>query len=306
MFCSAAMDAPLRRSRHARPMRLASSTSSSIVCRLQGNPCTLQGMSEPEKMSHREINVVMGALAVTLLLAALDQTIVSTALPTMVGELGGLDHLAWVVTAYMLTSTVGVPLFGKVSDLIGRKIVLQFAVVSFLAGSFLAGASQNMGQLIATRALQGIGGGGIMAMAFVVMADLVSPRERGKYAGYFTGVFAMSSVIGPLVGGFLVDTLSWRWVFYVNMPIGIVSLVALQKFLHVSAARTDRKIDWLGAGLLVTAVTSLLLVTVWGGQEYEWTSPTIIILAVTAIVLGGLFVWQESRAEEPLLPLRLF
>jgi EmrB/QacA subfamily drug resistance transporter len=259
-----------------------------------------------QDMSKREINVVMGALAVTLLLAALDQTIVSTALPTMVGELGGLDHLAWVVTAYMLTSTVGVPLFGKVSDLIGRKIVLQFAVVSFLAGSFLAGAAQNMGQLIATRALQGIGGGGIMAMAFVVMADLVSPRERGKYAGYFTGVFAMSSVIGPLVGGFLVDQLSWRWVFYVNMPIGIVSMVALQKFLHVPAERTKRKIDWVGAGLLVTAVTSLLLVTVWGGQEYEWTSPTIIGLAVAAIVLGGLFVWQESRAEEPLLPLRLF
>ena len=259
-----------------------------------------------ENMSKREINVVMGALAVTLLLAALDQTIVSTALPTMVGELGGLDHLSWVVTAYMLTSTVGVPLFGKVSDLIGRKIVLQFAVVSFLIGSFTAGAAQNMGQLIFTRALQGIGGGGIMAMAFVVMADLVSPRERGKYAGYFTGVFAMSSVIGPLVGGFLVDTLSWRWVFYVNMPIGIVSLVALQKFLHVPAERTKRKIDWVGAGLLVTAVTSLLLVTVWGGQEYEWASPTIIGLATAAIVLGALFVWQESRAEEPLLPLRLF
>jgi EmrB/QacA subfamily drug resistance transporter len=257
-------------------------------------------------MSKREINVVMGALAVTLLLAALDQTIVSTALPTMVGELGGLDHLAWVVTAYMLTSTVGVPLFGKVSDLIGRKIVLQFAVVSFLAGSFLAGAAQNMPQLIATRALQGIGGGGIMAMAFVVMADLVSPRERGKYAGYFTGVFAMASVVGPLAGGFLVDQLSWRWTFYINMPIGIVSLVALQKFLHVPAERAERKIDWLGTVLLVTSVTSLLLVTVWGGQEYEWTSPTIIVLAVAAIVLGALFVWQEARAEEPLLPLRLF
>ena len=259
-----------------------------------------------EGMSKREINVVMGALMVTLLLAALDQTIVSTALPTMVGELGGLDHLSWVVTAYMLTSTVGVPLFGKVSDLIGRKVVLQFAVVAFLAGSVAAGASQTMNQLIFTRALQGIGGGGIMAMAFVVMGDLVSPRERGKYAGYFTGVFAMSSVIGPLVGGFLVDQISWRWVFYVNIPIGIVSLVALQRFLHVPAQRAERKVDWFGALLLVTAVTSLLLVTVWGGQEYEWGSPTIIGLATAAIVLGGLFVWQETRAPEPLLPLRIF
>src|SRR3954471_20010724 len=178
----------------------------------------------PSEMTHRELNVVMGALAVTLLLAALDQTIVSTALPTMVGDLGGLDHYSWVVTAYMLTSTVGVPLFGKVSDLMGRKIVLQFAVVTFLIGSVLAGASQNMTQLILPRALQGVGGGGIMAMSFVVMADLVSPRERGKYAGYFTGVFAVASVIGPLVGGFLVDQLSWRWVFYVNIPIGILSL----------------------------------------------------------------------------------
>ncbi len=259
-----------------------------------------------EKMTQRELNVVMGALAVTLLLAALDQTIVSTALPTMVGELGGLDHYSWVVTAYMLTSTTGVPLFGKISDLIGRKIVLQFAVVSFLAGSVLAGMAQDMTQLIITRALQGIGGGGIMAMAFVVMGDLVTPRERGKYAGYFTGVFAMSSVIGPLIGGFLVDSLSWRWIFYVNLPIGAVSLVALQRFLHVSATKVERKIDWAGAGLLVTSVSCVLLVCVWGGRDYAWASPTIVGLAVAAMVLGGLFVVQEARAPEPLLPLRLF
>jgi EmrB/QacA subfamily drug resistance transporter len=259
-----------------------------------------------ERMTQRELNVVMGALAVTLLLAALDQTIVSTALPTMVGELGGLDHYSWVVTAYMLTSTTGVPLFGKISDLIGRKVVLQFAVVSFLAGSVLAGMAQDMTQLIITRALQGIGGGGIMAMSFVVMGDLVTPRERGKYAGYFTGVFAMSSVIGPLVGGFLVDQLSWRWVFYVNMPIGVVSLLALQRFLHMPRTRIERKIDWLGAALLVTSVSCVLLVCVWGGRDYAWGSPTIVGLAVTAMVLGGLFVVQESRAPEPLLPLRLF
>lgn len=259
-----------------------------------------------ENMSQRELNVVMGALGVTLLLAALDQTIVSTALPTMVGELGGLDHYSWVVTAYMLTSTTGVPLFGKISDLIGRKIVLQVAVVLFLAGSVLAGMAQDMTQLIVTRGLQGIGGGGIMAMSFVVMGDLVSPRERGKYAGYFTGVFAMASVIGPLVGGFLVDTLSWRWVFYVNMPIGVVSLLALQRFLHMPRTRHERSIDWLGSVFMVSAVSSLLLVCVWGGRDYEWTSPTIIGLGIAAAVLGGLFLAQESRAPEPLLPLRLF
>ena len=259
-----------------------------------------------EGMSQRELNVVMAALAVTLLLSALDQTIVSTALPTMVGELGGLDHYSWVVTAYMLTSTTGVPLFGKISDLIGRKIVLQFAVVSFLLGSVLAGMAQNMTQLIVTRALQGIGGGGIMAMSFVVMGDLIPPRQRGKYAGYFTGVFAMSSVIGPLIGGFLVDQLSWRWIFYVNLPIGAVSLFALQKYLHVRSNRIERKIDWTGAALLVTSVSCVLLVCVWGGRDYEWGSATIIGLAIAAMVLGGLFVVQESRAEEPLLPLRLF
>lgn len=258
------------------------------------------------EMTKRELSVVMFAVAVTLLLAALDQTIVSTALPTMVGELGGLDHYSWVVTAYMLTSTTGVPLFGKVSDLVGRKVVLQFAVVAFLAGSVLAGMSQNMTQLIITRGLQGIGGGGIMAMSFVVLGDLVAPRERGKYAGYFTGVFAVSSVIGPLIGGFLVDSLSWRWIFYVNLPIGAVSLVLLQRFLHVHTERQARRIDWLGAALLVTSVSSMLLVTVWGGREYDWASPTILGLAGVATVLGGLFVWQESRAPEPLLPLRLF
>ena len=259
-----------------------------------------------EAMSKRELSVVMFAIAVTLLLSALDQTIVSTALPTMVGELGGLDQYSWVVTSYMLTSTVGVPLFGKVSDLIGRKVVLQSAVLFFLAGSVLAGASQTMLQLILTRGLQGIGGGGIMAMSFVVMGDLISPRERGKYAGYFTGVFAVSSVIGPLVGGFLVDSLSWRWIFYVNLPLGAAALVLTQKYLRVSTARLERKIDWLGAALMVTAVTCVLLVTVWGGREHPWASGTIIGLGIAAVVFGALFVLQETRAPEPLLPLRLF
>ncbi|HVM55253.1 MAG TPA: MDR family MFS transporter [Acidimicrobiales bacterium] len=264
------------------------------------------GTTTSEGMTRRELSVVIGAIAMTLFLSALDQTIVSTALPTMVGELGGLDQYAWVVTSYMLTSTIGMPLFGKISDLIGRKVVLQSAVVIFLAGSVLAGAAQDMPQLIATRGLQGIGGGGIMAMSFVVMGDLVSPRERGKYVGYFTGVFAVSSVVGPLVGGFLVDSLSWRWIFYVNVPLGGIALALTQKYLRMDFARQQRRIDWLGAALMVGAVTSALLVSSWGGQEHEWLSPTIIGLAVAAMVLGGLFIVQERRAPEPLLPLRLF
>ena len=257
-------------------------------------------------MNQRELNVVMGAIAMTLFLSALDQTIVSTALPTMVGELGGLDQYSWVVTSYMLTSTIGVPLFGKISDLIGRKVVLQSAVLMFLAGSVLAGAAQDMLQLIVTRGLQGIGGGGIMAMSFVVMGDLIPPRERGKYAGYFTGVFAVSSVVGPLVGGFLVDSLSWRWIFYINLPLGAIALVLTQKYLHMDRVKQDRSIDWLGAAFMVVASSSALLVAVWGGQEHEWGSPTIVGLGATALLMLGLFIWQEGRAPEPLIPLRLF
>ena len=257
-------------------------------------------------MTQRELNVVMGAIAMTLFLSALDQTIVSTALPTIVGEVGGLDQYSWVVTSYMLTSTIGVPLFGKISDLIGRKVVLQFAVIMFLVGSVLAGAAQDMLQLIITRGIQGIGGGGIMAMSFVVMGDIIPPRERGKYAGYFTGVFAVSSVIGPLVGGFLVDSLSWRWIFYINIPLGAIALVLTQKFLVMDRVRHDRQIDWLGAALMVGASTSALLVAVWGGQEHEWGSPTIVGLGALATVCLALFIWQEGRASEPLLPLRLF
>ena len=257
-------------------------------------------------MTKRELNVVMFAIAMTLFLSALDQTIVSTALPTMVGELGGLDQYSWVVTSYMLTSTIGVPLFGKISDLIGRKVVLQSAVILFLVGSVLAGAAQDMLQLIVTRGIQGIGGGGIMAMSFVVMGDLIPPRERGKYAGYFTGVFAVSSVIGPLVGGFLVDSLSWRWIFYINVPLGAIALVLTQKYLRVDRVKQERTIDWLGAALMVGASSSALLVAVWGGQEHEWTSPTITGLGTAAVVLLALFILQESRAAEPLIPLRLF
>jgi EmrB/QacA subfamily drug resistance transporter len=199
-----------------------------------------------------------------------------------------------------------VPLFGKISDLYGRKIVFQTAIVIFLVGSVLAGISQDMLQLVASRGIQGIGGGGLMAMTFTIVGDIVPPRTRGRYTGYLTGVFAASSVLGPLIGGFFVDNLSWRWVFFVNLPVGAVAMVATAKYLRLPVHRTERRVDYLGAALLVGAVSSLLLVSVWGGQEYEWTSPTILSLGVVGVVLGVVFLWHERRAPEPLLPLRLF
>jgi EmrB/QacA subfamily drug resistance transporter len=258
------------------------------------------------RMTHRQILVVFSGLMLGMLLAALDQTIVATALPTIVGELGGLDHLSWVVTAYLLTSTASAPLYGKISDLYGRKIVFQTAISIFLVGSILSGLSQNMVQLIGFRALQGLGAGGLMVMAMTIIGDIVSPRERGKYQGYIGSVFAVSSVAGPLLGGFLVDNLSWRWVFYINVPIGLAALAVTGVVLKIPFTRSERKIDYAGAALLVGAVTCALLVTVWGGSEYAWTSPTILGIGAAAILLTAGFLFQETRAPEPILPLRLF
>ncbi len=254
----------------------------------------------------RHLGLVLGALMLTLLLAALDQTIVSTALPTITSDLGGLSHLSWVVTAYLLASTASTPIWGKISDLYGRKLMLQAAVVIFVASSALAGLSQTMGQLIATRALQGLGGGGLMVLVMAALADLVSPRERGKYAGLFGGVFGIASIVGPLLGGFFTEQLSWRWIFYINLPLGIAAFAVLGATLHLPKHRAKHKIDWQGATFLVAGVTSLLLVTVWGGQEYAWVSPEILGLAVAGFVALTLFVWQELRAPEPIVPLSLF
>ncbi|HLT95152.1 MAG TPA: MDR family MFS transporter [Acidimicrobiia bacterium] len=267
---------------------------------------TPAGAAPAQGMSRREILLVFVALMLGMFLASLDQTIIATALPTIVGELGGLEHLSWVVTAYLLTSTASSPLYGKLSDLYGRKIMFQIAIVVFLLGSILSGLSTSMFQLIAFRAVQGAGAGGLIVMALTIIGDILSPRERGQYQGYMGSVFAVSSVGGPLIGGFFVDNLDWRWVFYINLPIGILALIATARFLHLPVNRERKKVDYLGAVLLVSGVSAALLVTVWGGAEYAWDSPLIIGLSVAAALLLTLFVLQERRAAEPILPLRLF
>ena len=241
-----------------------------------------------------------------LFLAALDQTIVATALPTIVGELGGLDYYSWVVTAYLLSSTICTPIYGKVSDIYGRRITFQVAIVVFLVGSLFAGGAPGMAELIFARAVQGLGAGGLMALTFAVVGDIVSPRQRGRYIGYLAGIWAFASVIGPLVGGLIVDTTTWRWVFLINVPIGMAALVVISIVLKLPVVKRDTRIDITGAVLLSASVSLLLLGLIWGGTLYPWGSPIILGLAVSGLSIFYAFLWWETRVAAPLFPLRLF
>ncbi len=258
------------------------------------------------KEEHRRILVILGALMLGMFLAALDQTIVATALPTIAGDLHGLNHLSWVVTAYLITSTITMPLWGKFGDLYGRKNFFQISILIFLAGSMLSGLSQNMLELIAFRAIQGAGAGGLMVGSQAIIGDVIPPRQRGRYMGYFGAVFGLSSILGPLAGGWFTQHVSWRWIFYINVPIGAVALAAIAVVLHVPVRRIRHRIDWWGTALLSGGVVGLILVTTWGGFQYAWGSTTIVGLAAASVVLLVLFCFVETRAAEPIIPLGLF
>ncbi len=263
-------------------------------------------ISTPKPFSHRQILIIFSGLMAAMFLAALDQTIVATALPTIVGELGGLDYYPWVVTAYLLSATVCTLLYGKISDIYGRRPVLQSAVLIFLLGSLLAGVAQTMLQLVVFRGIQGMGAAGLMTMTFAVVGDVVSPRERGRYIGLLAGVWAFASVIGPLIGGFLVDHTSWRWVFLINLPVGIAALAVISSVLQAPTGHRSHRLDIRGSVLLVCGVTCLMLSLIWGGTDYPWSSPMIIGLGLSGILATVVFLLWEARAPEPILPLRLF
>ena len=258
------------------------------------------------ELSRREIITVFIGLMAGMSLASLDGTAVNTAIATMVADLGGLSSYAWIGTAYLLTSTVSNALFGKLSDLYGRRVMFQASIVAFIIGSIGCAVAQSMSMLVISRGVQGIGGGGLMSMAFVIIGDTVPPRERGRYVGMITSVFAVGSVVGPLVGGFFTEQLSWRWIFIVNIPIGIIALIITSAALKIPFQRRDRSVDYLGAALLTSAVTCLILLLSWSSEEYGWTSSLSVALGAAAALLGIAFVYWEQRAEEPVMPLHLF
>lgn len=262
--------------------------------------------AEPSALTQRQILVVLGGALAGLAMSALDTTIVNTALATIVGDLGGLDAYTWIGTSYLLTSTAATPLMGKLSDVYGRRRLFQVAILVFMVGSLACGLAQDMFQLVLARGIQGVGGGGLFAIAFTILGDVVSPRERGRYVGYFTSVFTVASVVGPLLGGFFVDTLNWRWIFLINLPFGVVALVVTSRALRLPWSRQERSIDIVGAVLLIVATSSLLLAVSWSSNEYGWSSTPTALLLVTAAVMTAVFLIWEQRVADPILPLRLF
>jgi EmrB/QacA subfamily drug resistance transporter len=254
----------------------------------------------------RQVMIILPGLLMAILLAMLDNLIVSTALPRIVGDLGGVAHLSWVVTAYILASTIITPFYGKLGDMYGRKSFFIAAIIIFLAGSALSGLSQSMAELIAFRAVQGLGAGGLMVGAMATLGDIVAPRERGKYMSYMMVVMMLATIGGPLLGGFITTTFSWRWIFYINIPLGGAALIYLLAVLHVPTHKVSHKVDYLGGTLLGVAATALILLATWGGTQYAWGSMTIIGLALIAVVAAAGFLYVESRAAEPMLPLHVF
>jgi EmrB/QacA subfamily drug resistance transporter len=259
-----------------------------------------------EEVKPRSVRVVLMALMIAMLLAMLDNMIIGTAMPTIVGELGGLEHLSWVVTAYTLATAASTPIWGKLGDMYGRKGSFLASIVIFLIGSALSGMAQGMGQLIGFRAVQGLGAGGLMVGVMAIIGDLIPPRDRGKYQGMMAGVMALAMIGGPLVGGTITDHMGWRWSFYINLPLGAVALAMVTAVLHLPKKKAQGKIDYLGAALLTVAITSTVLVTTWGGTEYAWGSAEILGLIAVGVAATAAFLFAETRAAEPVMPLHIF
>jgi EmrB/QacA subfamily drug resistance transporter len=259
-----------------------------------------------EARSQRQVLIAFSAMMLATLLAAMDQTIVATALPQIVADLQGFKDLSWVVTAYLLTTTVTVPLYGKLSDLYGRRRLFVISISIFLLGSALCGTAQSMGELIAFRALQGVGAGGLIPLSQAAIADLFSPRERGRYMGYIGSMWAAAAIAGPLLGGWLTDAASWRWIFFINLPLGALALVVVMRTMSAGGRTREHSIDWAGAALLTLGVSCILVACAWGGTTYPWGSPQVIVAAVVGVVGTAAFVWIDRRAPEPLLPLAMF